>query len=211
MNDNMQPRLDGVRLGIYGGTFSPPHIGHLRAALALCSLGDIDRVLVIPAAIPPHKRLCGEDEPRRRLDMLKIALSGAMAQNSKLDVSDYEIQKSGASYTYLTLQHFHSLGCRDITFLCGGDMFSTLGVWRCPEVIFSLARIAYVARGRDGLDAITNGYRERFGARILPLEMERTPISSSEVRRALAEGRDVSRWLDSGVIKYIKEHHLYGS
>lgn len=211
MNDAASERFDGVRLGIYGGTFSPPHIGHIRAALALCGLCDLDRVLVIPAAIPPHKRLMAGDDPHMRLEMLNIALRGAMAENPKLGISDYEIQKSGASYTYLTLEHFHSLGCRDITFLCGGDMFATLDSWRHPEIIFSLARIAYVNRGRDDLRTIAGHYRDDFGARIIELEMEDTPVSSTEIRKALAEGRDTRRLLTPGVEEYIKSHKLYGT
>ena len=133
-----------MRTGIYGGTFSPPHNGHVSAAKAFFEQARLDRLLIMPSLISPHKPTAEDDVPQRRVDMLKLAFEG----DPRITVCDYEIKQGGVSYTYLTLEHFHSEG-DTLCFLTGSDMFLTLDEWKNPERIFELAEIWCMSRTGD--------------------------------------------------------------
>ena len=195
-------------IAIYGGTFSPVHNGHLAALRALADQTDAGRIYVMPTKIPPHKRLDYEDDPLRRVEMLRLALDG-LGYGDRIGISDFELRQPGVSYTYLTLTYFHDNVSPDITFLCGGDMFATLGSWKNAGIIFRLARIAYVGRPGSDLGGMADEYREKYGAVILPLEMEPVECSSTEIRRLAAMGADVSAYTPKAVADYIALNHLY--
>ena len=197
------------RLGIYGGTFSPPHLGHLRAAESFISGAELDRLLIMPDGTPPHKTEYGNATAEDRLNMCRIAFSSL----PKTEISDFEMLRGGKSYTYLTLEAFSSPDT-DLYFLCGTDMFLTLGNWRCPEIIFNLATICFVRREDDRAnDALIeekiSEYRERFSARILEISHSAFEVSSSELRTEIRNDTKVSAALDDGVSEYIRERGLY--
>lgn len=200
-------------LGIYGGTFSPPHLGHVNAGLSFLRQLDLDRLLVMPARIPPHKPDAGID-PMHRLRMTELAFSDAPEYGKRLSVSDYEITLQAISYTVNTLRHFHAQGYK-LYFLCGTDMFLSLDRWREPESIFALCTIAYVRR-EDEDEAVScqiedakARYREKFGAECVEIRTQPIEVSSSEIRHLLEKGEDASHLIPSAVNDYIRENGLY--
>ena len=195
-----------MKLGIYGGTFAPVHNGHINAARAFRDGIGLDRELVIPAYMPPHKEKKDTETPGDRLEMLRAAFS----EDEKIEVSDYEIIQGGKSYTYLTLEHFAE--GNDLYMLVGTDMFLTLGSWKNPDIIFSLATVVMIKRygGNDAeiIDA-KEKYEKNFGARIIFLDADVVEVSSTDVRERLENGLDVSSLIPDPVISYIRAKGLY--
>ena len=206
-----------TELGIYGGTFSPPHIGHIRAAHAFLEQVKPDKLMIIPTYISPHKTYTsanGGEDGEIRLEMLKIAFdTDENGKRGVIEVSSCEIQEKRPSYTVYTLRRFTSPDTR-ITFLCGTDMFLTLDSWFRAPVIFELATICYVRRECDSVNDLaieqkTEEYKSRFGAKIIPVKTAVKEISSSELREALKNRADVSDFLPKSVYDYIVEKSLY--
>lgn len=195
-------------VGIFGGTFSPPHLGHTAALSAFLKQEKTDRMLVIPTAVPPHKQLKGDATPEQRLTMCRIAFS-----ELPVTVSDIEMKRGGKSYTVDTLKQLSCEG-RRLILLCGTDMFLSLDTWYCAENIFALADIVYARRERDrDNDALllkkAEEYRRRFGAVVRPLASSVIEISSSEVRDALMKGKNTTHFLHPDVARYIQKWQLY--
>lgn len=195
-------------VGIFGGTFSPPHLGHTAALSAFLKQEKTDRMLVIPTAVPPHKQLKGDATQEQRLAMCRIAFSGL-----PVTVSDIEMKRGGKSYTVDTLKQLSQKG-RRLVLLCGTDMFLSLDKWYRAETIFTLADIVYARREQDPendalLSKQAEAYRKRFGATVRPLASSVIEISSSEVREALAKGKDTTAFLHPDVRRYIQEWQLY--
>ena len=199
------------RLAIYGGTFAPPHIGHVHAVQAFLKQVQPDTLLIMPAAIPPHKQIDADDDPRMRLAMAEAAFASL---DSRVRVSDYEISRGGASYTWQTLTHFRRTTDSDLIFLCGTDMFLTLDMWRSPEIIFELAQIACVMRVGDEesyrkVHAKAAEYAARFGARTVLVESMPLELSSSEIRVRVKAGEDIASLVPRDVESFIRTHGLY--
>ena len=197
------------RLGIYGGTFSPPHLGHVHAAEVFLSMGGIDELLVIPTYETPLKTRTEITSPEDRLAMCRLAFSFS----PRVSVSDMEILRTGKSYTSETLSLLSSPSVR-LSFLCGTDMFLTMGKWHAPETIFSLAEIVCMRREdeadkAEALSCKAEEYMRNFGATIRFLNAPPVKISSSEIRARITCGEDVSAYLSDGVYRYIKEKGLY--
>ena len=198
-----------TKIGIFGGSFSPPHAGHRRAAEAFRSHLELDKLLVVPAFLPPHKTLCAEASVKDRLAMCNIAFGDI----DNCEISDVEIERGGRSYTYLTLQEL-ARDDAELYMLIGTDMMLTLDRWKNPDIIFSLATVCYVRRESDGtvgeaLSAKAEEYRRRFGARIVEIPSDALEISSTELREMITSGKSVSSLLDARVYNYIKERGLY--
>ena len=194
------------KIGIYGGSFSPPHNGHVSAAKQFMEALSLDELLIMPSHISPHKITDPSLTSRHRYDMAKIAF----ADLPKVTVSDYEIQKGDVSYTANTLTHFSQEG--DLYFLCGTDMFLTLSRWYRPDIIFRNATIVLASRenGKDEeIQQAKETYEKEYGAQIIILNNQVLEVSSTEVRNALKQGKDVSRYLSKDVEVYIREHNLY--
>ncbi len=200
-------------LGIYGGTFSPPHIGHVSAGLAFLRQLKLDRLIIMPARIPPHKPDGGID-PIHRLRMTQLAFEDAPEYGDTLFVSDWEMTRKTVSYTAETLRFFHMQGYK-LYFLCGTDMFLSLDRWYRPEMIFSLATIAYVRREdetpavRQMIDDAKYNYRIKYNAEPVEIVTKPIEISSSEIRAGLESGDDVSDLLPAAVLDYIRVRGLY--
>jgi len=209
------------KLGIYGGSFSPPHNGHVKSALAFYDACALDELLVIPAGIPPHKLLSGDATAEDRLNMTKLAFSEEICAGRKVRVDDYEVRKEGRSYTYETLQHFSSPDV-ELFLLIGSDMFLSLDTWMKPEIIFSLCTVIVNRRETDfEAELFTEkkeAYEQTYGARIVISSFRPLVVSSSSVRALLAEGQaageknryELRRALDEKVLDYIIEKDLYG-
>lgn len=201
------------RLGIYGGSFSPPHLGHLHAALHFYDEANLDKLIIMPAGKPPHKSLDVGASDLDRLVMCKLLFSESNVGKRAISVSDYELSKAGSSFTYLTLTHFKDEDT-ELFFLCGSDMFLSLDSWRNPEIIFSLSTIFCCSREEDDmnmLQAKKTEYEARYGAKILLSKAKPFPVSSSELRNALLLGKSTEGYLDITVTRYIGEKGLYGN
>ena len=202
-----------LELGIYGGTFAPVHIGHIAAAEAFLAQAGLDKLLIMPTLIPPHKQLTYKDDPKDRLNMLHLAFEDHEEYNKRLFISEYELNSPPPSYTVYTLKHFTEPNTH-ITFLCGTDMFLTLDKWKAPEEIFKLCRIAFMPREGDITEADKklfeekeNFYKAEFGADIIRITAPAIEISSSQIR----SGDDTFRksYLPEKVYRYITERGLY--
>lgn len=205
-----------MRIGIYGGTFNPPHLGHLNAARFALETLALDKLLFVPAAVPPHKALPeGSPMGEQRLELLEIAVD-SMLLGDKAEVSAIELGRRGKSYTADTLAKLHERYPDDeLWFLMGSDMFLTLHQWYRPEAICSLARLAVFCRDREdsvsALEAQARRLREVYGANARVLSMPRlTEISSTEIRQALSAGQG-SDYLPAPVYGYILRRRLYGT
>lgn len=199
-----------TRIGIYGGTFSPPHNGHIQAAKAFMEQMWLDFLYVIPTALPPHKEMDIAVSAKDRLEMCRLAFAGIEG----IYVSDMEIQRGGRSYTVDTLRELSGED-RRLFLLCGTDMVLTLDQWRAPEEIFRLSYPVYIRRDNDrSLDAPLIAkiaeYNQKYGKVVRRIVTDPIELSSSDVREALAGGKDISKMVPSAVKKYIADNHLYG-
>ena len=197
-------------LGILGGTFNPPHIGHLVCAQEARAQLGLDRVVLMPVHTPPHKEAAEDPGPEVRLALCQAAIGG----DEELDVSTLEIERGGPSYTVDTLRALHeSREGDDLTFIVGGDMASSLPSWREPEAVLELARVAVAEREEHRRHEIAERVGGLRGAqeRIVFVTMARLDISSSDIRRRVAEGQPI-HWLVPGeVADEIERHGLYGA
>ena len=202
-----------ANIGIYGGSFNPPHKGHrLAAAQCRAALG-LERVIVIPAAVPPHKALAdGSPDAQTRLTLTKLAVRGL----DGFEVSDMELRREGPSYTVDTLRQLSAQHPDDTLWLMmGTDMFLSFASWREPEQIARLARIVCFARTavdaalKERLEAQAALLRTEFGAEVTLLHNEFLDISSTEARRLLFFGL-ADEALQPEVLAYIRQNGLYG-
>jgi nicotinate-nucleotide adenylyltransferase len=196
-----------VRIGILGGTFNPPHLGHLICAQeAYLQLG-LDRVTLIPARIPPHKPVEHEPGAEHRLELCRLAIRG----DERLDVSEIEIAREGPSYTVDTLEELHSRAPdQELFLIVGGDIAAGLPTWHRPERVLSLATLA-VAKRRgtsraavdEALGSLSGGERTRF------FRMPRIGISSTMLRERVRDGQPIRYYAPDAVGRYIGAHRLY--
>ena len=198
-------------IGIYGGTFNPPHLGHVQAAkMAVEALG-LDQLLVIPDRIAPHKELPeGSASPEQRLQMLQLALEGEQG----ITVSDLELRREGKSYTYETVEQLHAEHPQDqLVLLMGTDMFLSFHQWRHPERILKHAHLGVFYRGLPGeREEIEKRKQEmeKVGYKIHLLKNEVVDISSTQLRRMLAFDC-AGPFLPKGVASFIRDNGLYGT
>ncbi len=195
------------RIVLFGGTFAPPHKGHIHAAKVALEYLDPDRLIIMPTFIPPHKQKTSLDTPYQRLEMCKAAFCSL----PKTEVSDYEIEESGVSYTVLTLEHLKN-DENEICLLCGSDMFLSLDRWYRSADIFAMADVAVVPRYCDDmaeLEAKKADYENKFTSKISILETDPYEMSSTEIREAVKNGRDLEKYLSREVAEIIIREKLY--
>ncbi len=196
------------QIGLYGGTFGPPHLGHVYAAKTFLREIPLDRLIIMPAGIPPHKEKASGDTPEKRLAMCRAAFGDL----PKTEISDYEIRKPGKSYTVETLEMLTKPD-REITMLCGTDMFTTLDHWHRASDIFSLCTIACLARENGSATVIretAERYRNAYDAKIVLLTGKPLVLSSSEIREKLRGGADMTPYLPRAVADICRREKLYG-
>ena len=198
-----------TRIGIYGGTFSPPHNGHIAAARAFMEQMWLDFLYVIPTATPPHKAMDVPVDAAHRLEMCRLAFSDVQG----VYVSDMEMRRGGRSYTVDTLRELTGPD-RRLFLLCGTDMMLTLDEWREPEEIFKLSYPVYIRREKDALldNLIVQkiaDYNQKYGKVVRRIVTEPIELSSNLVRERLKNGEEVSHLIPASVEKYIRDNHLY--
>ena len=184
-----------MKIGVYGGAFNPPHLGHITAAKAVFGLLQLDKLLVIPTGNPPHKTLpAGSPGPERRLEMTRLAMEQA-GLGEKAEVLDLELRREGNSYTADTLARLKEQYPEDeLWLLMGADMFLTLQAWHEPGRIFSLAGVAAFGRTEADTEDLFSVQRDYLcrtypQARIFTLSIPGVvDVSSTELRQRLAKG-----------------------
>jgi nicotinate-nucleotide adenylyltransferase len=197
-----------VRVGILGGTFNPPHLGHLVAAqeayIQLC----LERVMLIPARTPPHKPVEEEPGPLHRLELCRVAVQ----DDPRFEISAAEIEREGPSFTVDTLLELHSKAPdNDLYLIVGGDVAAGLPGWHQPERVLSLATLAVAKRrgtAREEVEAalshLHGGERTEF------FRMPRIGISSTFIRERVRAGQAIKYLVPEPVADYIHQHRLYG-
>lgn len=187
------------RLGILGGTFDPPHNGHLAVARAAFEEFELRKVIFIPAKYPPHKPAEEISSESDRLNMLRLAID----EYPEFEISDMELKRDGLSYTIDTLRELkESHGDFEIVFIIGADNISEMESWYKPEEILKAATV--IAFNRPGFEP-----GGKFKTRIKMLAMHPVDISSTDIRRKIRSGGDVTGLLPDAVLKYIEENSLY--
>jgi nicotinate-nucleotide adenylyltransferase len=205
-----------MKIGIYGGTFDPIHLGHMAAARVAAGQLELDKLLLIPAGMPPHKELSkASADAGHRLAMTELA-ADRLGAHIPVEVLDLELKRSGKSYTSDTLRLLHTLYPEDeLWLLMGTDMFLSLHQWHEPEVICALAGICAFARDKADSEAAFAAQQKNLEAhyrarvQIVPLR-EPVEISSTQLRQQLSEGKRPEQ-LDESVYGYILRHQLYGT
>ena len=197
-----------MRVGLLGGTFNPPHVGHLVCAMEARDQLSLDIVLLVPARHPPHKEIEADPGVEVRVELAQLAA----AAEPGLEVSRVEADRPGPSYTVDTLERLHDEAPEnELIFIVGGDMAYSLGQWREPERLLRLARLAVAEREGIRRADIVQRLSGLAGVpdRIDFFDMPRIDISSSALRRRIAAGRPVRHLVPDAVAKRIDALGLY--
>lgn len=212
-----------MRIGLLGGSFNPIHNAHLRIAAAAQRACQLDKVIFIPAANPPHKNLAGDVSFKDRLAMVNSAIAGIAG----FEVSTIEADRCGKSYSVDTIQTFvEEFSSEEIFFIIGGDSFLEIGTWKSYPKIFSSCNIIVVERpgalisntldllpapisGKFRLDVSANCLTHESGNRVYFISGTPMELSSTEIRRLAAAGADISRYVPEQVATYISKQRIY--
>ena len=200
-----------ARIGIYGGTFNPPHIGHICAAECALRALALDKLLLIPDRIAPHKVMpTGTPSPAQRLEM--VCLGARQIRDDRVEVTDIELKRDGPSYTYQTIAELRQQYPKDSLYLLvGTDMFLSFQNWKNAEKIWSDVILAVFYRGEPSEIEKIQAHKalmESLGAKVELVENPVVDISSTQLRRMLVFGCADS-FLPEGVGEYIRERGLY--
>jgi nicotinate-nucleotide adenylyltransferase len=186
----------GVRIGIFGGSFDPPHTGHLLVAIDAIEQLGLEQLFLVPAAAQPLKMEGSGASPADRLQMVKLLARSHPA----LHVDAIEIERGGLSYTVETLAAFaERYSEAERFFLVGADVLESFARWREPERVLSLARVAVFRRGDES----------ELQPGMVPLSSRMVDISSTEIRRRVAKGLTIRGFVPDAVAEYIESRRLY--
>ncbi len=200
------------KIGLYGGSFNPPHLGHIKAAQHVKELLNLDQILMMPAKVPPHKTLPPHTpDGEMRYRMLQIALSHVTG----IQACDWELQRNGLSYTVETLYQLHREFPEDeLYLLMGTDMFLSFSQWYRADEICKLAVLVTFARSdgdkkqKEEIERLAQFYRERYQAKVCLVPHKAVDVSSTQVRRLLAFGC-ADAYLHPDVLKFIEKNSFY--
>ena len=193
-----------MRLAIFGGSFDPPHVGHLLAAEDALEQLSLDRVVFVPAATQPLKVGRASATAEQRLAMVRLLVGG----DARFEVSTVEVERAGLSFTVDTVNHFAAAyPAAERFLLAGADVLATFAQWREPERILQLARLAVLEREGEGrLPALPAGIDARA---IVRLPTRRVDVSSTEIRERVRSGRPIRGFVTDNVAAYIARDGLY--
>lgn len=196
-----------MKIAIFGGAFNPVHREHVNLARAAIKELALDKIIIMPSAISPHKNGIPVVDFRRRLEMCRLAFSCV----KEAEVSDYELTRGGVSYTYLTSSYFRTLYPNDeLYFLIGADMLESFPTWKNPQEILRNLTLAACARETtDSFMAYKDNVEKTFGTRVESISYVGDAVSSTRIRTLAALGEDFSEYVDERVCQYIKDNGLY--
>lgn len=194
------------KIGILGGTFNPVHSEHISLAKKAVKALNLDKLIIMPTYLPPHKEIIPAPASDR-LNMLKLAFQG----EDKIEVSDYEIEKQGKSYTYLTVEHFKEKLSANLYFIVGGDMLTDFKTWRNPDRILKACDLCVFGRDDFFTDyqAEEEYFIKNFGKSFIKIGYDGKAFSSTKIRIYASLGLDVSSLTCPSVANYIAEKGLY--
>jgi nicotinate-nucleotide adenylyltransferase len=198
-----------LRVGILGGAFNPPHIGHVVCAQEALVQLELDRVVFIPVGVAPHREIEHDPGAEARFEMAELAVAG----DDRFEVSRMEVDKDGPAYTSETLATLREESPDDELFLIlGGDQAAALGSWHEPEKVLELATVVVFERVGWGRNAIGIKIGRLPGARnVRYLDMPLLQVSSSAMRRRVREGLPIRYMVADKVVEYISSKDLYGA
>lgn len=196
-----------MKIGLYGGSFNPPHNGHLNLANELYDALSLDKIIIMPSNISPQKDNNGGVSPYDRINMCRTAFS-----DEKFEVSDWEIKNGGKSYTVYTLEHLKRQHPNAEFFLfVGSDMLLSFHTWFRFREILDMCTVCAVSRSRS----VAAGEMRRYASDVLRSEnvkifdITEFEVSSTEIRKRISEGKSCKGLLPNGVYEYIKENNIY--
>ncbi|NCB30589.1 MAG: nicotinate (nicotinamide) nucleotide adenylyltransferase [Clostridia bacterium] len=196
-----------MRLGIFGGSFNPVHMGHIHIALAAMKEAALSHMLLMVAADPPHKAIAGGVSAKTRLEMARLA----QAEYPSLTACGLELFREGKSYTADTVAQLKTeYPGAEVSWLIGEDMLLTLDTWHDPARLMASTHFLVAGRpGNPGAEQAAQEFREKFGANITMLHVSGPEISSSSIRARVAAGLPIEGLTCGNVIQYIYEKGLY--
>jgi len=190
--------------GIFGGTFNPPHIGHLLIAKKAKEMFKLDKIVFVPSFHPPHKDAKYVLDPLHRLEMVKLLIQG----DPSFILSDYEVKKKGFSYSIDTVKLFvHEFSGTKFYFITGSDAFYYIDTWKDSEKLLSLIEFIVYAREGFAKDRIMHKFRGMKN--INWIEDSLIHISSSQIRSRVRAGEDCVEETGAAVWEYIRKNNLY--
>ncbi len=191
------------KIGIFGGSFNPPHFGHLLLAERVCEELALDKLLLIPAAVPPHK--IGATDLAPDADRMRMLLR-AIEHNERFDISTLEIDREGVSYTVDTLRALDSTyPDAKLYLLIGADSLAEFHTWKDPDIICSLADLVVMPREHFPVDNI----RPELKPHVRIVHTPTVEISSTDIRNRVREGKSIRYYVPREVAEYIEENDLY--
>jgi nicotinate-nucleotide adenylyltransferase len=201
--------MDGVtlRVGLLGGTFDPPHIGHLILGEYAADALDLTHLLYIPAADPPHKQDEQKTPVEHRLAMLELAL----IDNPRFEISRVDVDRAGPHYSLDTVQIVQSqYPDAELYFVMGGDSLRDLPTWHRPAEFIRRCKLAVMGRpGAEARPDMHEGILPGLAERVVMIDSPLIEISSTEIVQRVSEGRSVRYLLPDTVLAYIQQHNLY--
>ena len=198
-----------MKIGILGGTFNPIHIGHVYIANQCRRRLELQKIILVPTYIPPHKFAKDLVNAGQRFEMCRLAAEN----HTGFEVCDYEICHNNGSYTYRTLEFLHErYSSGDFYLIMGEDMFLTVQDWRNPHKIYETATLCAAKREEGSASQLeSQALRlENKGARCIILDFKPLMLSSTMIRDGIKQGKDMSGLLDQKVLEYIGKNGLYG-
>ena len=197
------------RYGMMGGTFNPIHLAHLYIAYEAKETLNLDKVIFMVAGNPPHKKESSVIDSNYRYDMVKMAIK----DYSGFEISDYEIQKQGYSYTYETLKYLKGdEGDVEVFFIAGADSLMDIEKWKNPELVLSNCAFVAFNRGeynKETLEGQKKKLQDKYNSNIILLDISNLDISSSMIRERIINGKRVDFFIPEKVMKYIEQNNLY--
>ena len=195
------------KIGIFGGSFNPVHKGHISLAENAMKKLELDKIIIVPANIPPHKRCDDYADGDDRFEMCRLAFENIQG----FEVSDWELSRNDISYTYNTVMHFiRKYPECQLYLMVGSDMFLSFDTWYRYEDILANAVLTVVSRETDDRFLLEEkkSCLEKYG-RIILLNTDPVVISSTEIRKSIKNHRFFSCYLSEKVVQYIKQKKLY--
>ncbi|MEG0370798.1 MAG: nicotinate-nucleotide adenylyltransferase [Clostridium sp.] len=197
-----------LKLGIFGGTFNPIHIGHLIVAQSVLEDLSLDKIIFIPTGNPPHKNFNMIESGFRRLDMI----TRATKSNEKFDISDIEVVREGVTYTFDTLIKIRQVFNKsEINFIIGYDTLLDMKNWYNIHEVVKLAKFIVVNRNEQ-TSVIKNAiefFKKGFGGEFELVNIPNIDVSSSDIRKRIIEGKDINYMVTKPVYDYIIDNNLY--
>lgn len=203
-----------MKLGLFGGTFNPIHIGHLKIARKVLDDFGLDKLIFIPSGNPPHKSAGEIAGAFHRLKMLELAIADeaclallGSSRRERFEVSDIEIKRKGTSYTLDTIKQIKEIYGKDtiLYFIAGADMALDLPNWKCPLKILELSHFIAVQRPNFSLEKLNEEYPQKM----IFVEGVSIEVSSSDIRKRIKEGKTIKTLVPEAVEKYIKDNALF--